>query len=355
MSEEGKKAPGTGAKKRRRILRRVIVTVLVLLVLGSAGLYAYARLKEQYTVTYDAYSATTGTISNSLSFSGTLALRYSATYTASSGTVRAVYVAAGDTVRKGDRLVRLSTGTTCTADYDGRVNVVNVSEGDEITGNNTTLVQIADFEHMMVSFRVDEYDISDVQVGDACTVTATAAEKSFSSRVETINYISGSSGNVAYYTATAWVDVSEGIYPGMQVTVTIPQEEATNVVVLKADALSFSDANQAFVYVMGEDGAMKEQNVEVGVSNGNYVEIRAGLKDGDVVYAVAETETSGGLTSLFSSMFGGQRVNNGNRTNRQSSGSGSGQRSTESGSGSGSGSGRPSGGGPSGGSAGGGN
>ena len=38
---------------------------------------------------------------------------------------------------------------------------------------------------------------------------------------------------MAYYTATANVEVSEGVYPGMQVTVTIPQEEASDVVVLR--------------------------------------------------------------------------------------------------------------------------
>lgn len=307
------------AKKKKRILRRILVTLIVLILAAGIGIYVWARLRDRYTVTYDEYTATTGTISNSLSFSGSLALRDSATYTApSAATVRNVYVASGDAVKKGDRLVRLSSGTTYTADFDGRVNLVSVETGDEVSAG-ATLVQIADFDHMQVSFRIDEYDIGDVRVGDRCTVTATATEKVFSSRVETINYISSSTGNVAYYTATANVDVDSGVYPGMQVTVTVPQEEAVDVVVLKADALSFTLENQAFVYKMKEDETLEEVQVEVGVSNGNYVEIKSGLTSGEKVYAVSETKEDS-LNSLLTGLFGQQQFNRQNRQNRQNNG-----------------------------------
>ena len=295
-------------KKKKRIVRRVIGTLIVLMLIGGAGVYTWAKLKDKYTVTYDEYTATTGTISNSLSFTGSMALRDSATYTASSsGTVRNVYVQNGDRVKKGDRLVRLSSGSLCTADFDGTVNMVSVKNGDEVSAGDT-LVQIADFEHMEVSFRVDEYDIGDVRVGEECTITATATEKVFRSSVDTINYISSSTGNVAYYTATARVDVDGGVYPGMQVTVTIPQEEAVDVVILKADALSFTLENKAFVYKMKEDQSLEEVPVDVGVSNGNYVEIKTGLQSGEKVYAVSKTKEDS-LSSLLSGMFGQRQYN----------------------------------------------
>ena len=305
MSEtKGKK---TG-KKRKRILRRIIVALIALAVLGGAGLYTWAKLKDKYTITYDEYTAATGTISNSLSFSGTLALRNSQTCNASSAaTVRNVYVSAGDQVQKGTRLMRLSNGNVFTADFDGTVNLVGAEAGDEVAGG-TTMVQIADFRHMQVSFRVDEYDIGDVHVGDRCRVTATATEKTFDSAVETINYISSSNGNVAYYTATAFVETDGEVYPGMQVTVTVPQEEAVDVVVLKADALSFSLENQAFVYKMKEDETLEQVEVEIGVSNGNYVEIKSGLESGEKVYAVSKTKEDS-LSNMFASMFGQTQFN----------------------------------------------
>lgn len=296
-------------KRKKRILRKILVTLLVLLLLAGAGMYAYLSLKQEYTVTYTGYTASIGSISNALSFSGSLNLIDNQTYTAgSAGTVRALYVKAGDEVKEGDKLLRLSNGETVKATFDGRVNSVKVDEGDEVSAG-TSLVQVADFTHMKVSIRVDEYDIADVSVGQKCTVTATATEKTFESSIADIDYISASSGNVAYYTATAYVDVDAGVYPGMQVTISIPQEEAQNVVVLKMDALSFDETNSAFVYMYDENQVLVEVPVEVGVSNGNYVEIKSGLKDGDQVYVEVEvTADDSGIASLMSSIFGGQQM-----------------------------------------------
>lgn len=303
-------------KKKGRILRRVLLVLVLILVLGGAGLLTVARLRQEYTVTYDSYSATTGTISNSLSFSGSLQLVDEKTYTASSAsTVRELFVAEGDQVQSGAVLLRLTNGKTYTADFDGRVNLVNVAEGDSVSSGDE-LLQLADFDHMKVSIRVDEYDISDVQVGENCRITTTATDQEFESTIASINYISSSTGSVAYYTATAYVDVTGGVYPGMQVTVTVPQEEASNVVILKMDALSFDQTNQAFVYMMDPDGQMAQVPVTTGVSNGNYVEIKSGLRANDTVYVVSKTETASTMASMFSSMFGSQRINNSNRTNR---------------------------------------
>ena len=314
------------AKRRKKILRRIILLVFLLALLGALGYVGYNRLKAEYTVTYQEYTATTGTISNSLSFSGTLQAVNNKTYTASgSSTVRNIYVSVGDDVKAGDKLLRLASGQTLTADFDGRVNQLPVSEGGEVASGDT-LVQLVDFTHMKVSVRVDEYDISDVRAGDACRVTTTATENTFDSVIDNINYVSSSSGSVAYYTAIAYVDVEGGVYPGMQVTVTIPQEEASNVVILKEDALSFDRTNQAFVYMQDADGQLNEVYVKTGVSNGNYVEITEGLRSGDTVYVEVETETSS-MTSLLSSLFGGRSFMGGGgttRTNRTTPSGGSG-------------------------------
>ena len=298
----------TARPRKRKLFRRLLLTLILLVLVGGAGWYAYRTLRQEYTITYDTYSATTGSISNSLSFSGNLSLIDSATYTASSsGTVKTLYVAEGDEVQEDGKLVRMANGETVTTDFDGRVNVLSVHEGDSvIAGDN--LLQVADFTHLQVSFRVDEYDISDVSVGQACTVTVTALEKEYQSQIASINYISASSGNVAYYSATAYVDVERDTLPGMQVTVSIPQEEAKDVVILKVDALSFDATNQAYVWMKDDSGALEQVFVTTGVSNGNYIEITEGLSDGDEVYVEAKaTQTESG--GLFSGLFGAQQFN----------------------------------------------
>lgn len=315
MSKEKNNAantPRTGKpkKRRRHPVRRVIVTLLVLAVLGLVGFNVYSGLKAEYTVTYMPYTATTGSIFNALSISANVSVKDSETHTAAAAaTVRSIRVAEGDYVKKDDVLLRLSTGGSVKAGIDGRVNRIYVAEGDEVAAG-AELCQIADFDHMEVSMRVDEYDIGSVQVGQECTITTTATEQTFTSKIKNIDYISTSTGTVAYYTALCDLEVKpeDSVYPGMQVTVSIPQESAENVVVLREDALSFDETNSAFVYLKGEGDEMTPQKVTVGVSNGNYVEIKDGIASGDTVYVVAKKTETNPWTMMMQSGFGSNRV-----------------------------------------------
>lgn len=290
-------------RKKRKWIRRLIW--LMVLALAGCGFYfiGLPMLQKSVTTTYDTYTATRGSISNDLSFSGSFALKNAETLTASaSGTVRSLYVSEGDRVSSGDRLLRLSSGETVKASMDGTVNTLDVSAGDEVN-QGQQLCQVADFSTLTVSIRVDEYDIGEVSVGQSCTVTATSQEKQFESKIASINYVSQSTGNVAYYTATADVAVSEGIYPGMQATITIPKASVENAVILKMDALSFDRDNQAYVWMKDDAGELQQVSVALGMDNESYVEITSGLEEGDTVYVEAkEEESSGGLLSLFSGL-----------------------------------------------------
>lgn len=294
-------------KKKRRWLRRLMVWVLVLaLAAGAFTLFVLPTWQAEATTTYVQYTATRGSISNSLSFSGSVSVINNETLTAgASGTVRKLYVSEGDTVSAGDRLMRLSSGETVKANFDGTVNELSVAEGDEVT-SGASLIQIVDFAHMKVSMRVDEYQIASVSVGQTCRLTVKALSQTFGSTITHINRISSSQGSTAYYTVTAELEVSADVLPGMAVTVTIPQEEATDVIILSKSALSFDKDNSAYVYMKDESGSMQKVAVTVGVSNDSYAEITSGLNEGDMVYVEKQETTSGstGLNSLMS-LFGG--------------------------------------------------
>ena len=81
------------------------------------------------------------------------------------------------------------------------------------------------------------------------------------------------------------------------------------MVVLKMDALSFDENNSAYVWMYNDTGELEQVSVEVGVSNGNYVEIKSGLSDGDTVYVESQVEAqASGLSGLLSGMFGSQQI-----------------------------------------------
>ena len=298
--------------RKRRIIKRIIWLIVILAILGGIGYVVYNKLRADYKVTYDPYTATTGSISNSLSFTGSMQLINSATYTASAETkVREIYVSVGDKVKQGAKLLRLSDGTSIEAEFDGTVSAINVAKGDEVKAEDS-LITVADFDKMKVSVRVGESNISSVSVGQDCKVTVSSAGASFDAKIDEINYAEYTGNNVAYYTATVYVDTSatDNIWPGMQATVTVTLDEATDVTMLKNDALSTARDNTAFVYKENANGEMEQVEVTVGVSNGNYVEIKSGVTSGETVYKVAEKEEqASGLAGLFSGLFGNTQVN----------------------------------------------
>ncbi len=302
----------------RRLKRLLIWLALLVIALLAVRFILLPKLEAGATVTYNSYSARIGTISNAMSFSGSISVQNNETITTdSAATVRQIYVAEGDKVTRGQRLVRLSTGDTLKASFDGEVNKISVQVGDEVS-SNASLIQIVDFENMQVSMRVDEYSISDLQVGQDCRITVTALGKTFDSKIAHINRISSGGGNTAYYTVTAELKVTSNVLPGMAATVTIPQEEAIDTVVLNKSALSFARDNSAYVLMYDDQQVLQQVTVTVGLDNDNYVEITSGLKAGDVVYAAVETRAqSGGLMeSLFSGFGGGQTNNRNNQNNR---------------------------------------
>jgi multidrug efflux pump subunit AcrA (membrane-fusion protein) len=296
-------------KKRRskRIKKLIGWLVFLGLLAGAFYLFVLPDLTASATATYDSYTATRGSISNSMSFSGSISVVNSETMTSeAAATVRKIYVAEGDSVALGDKLLRLSDGELFKADFDGEVNEISVEEGDDVAAN-ASLIQIVDFTNLQVSMRVDEYSVSSLTVGEACTISVTALDQTFDSTITHINRISSGGNSTAYYTVTAEFLGTENVLPGMQVTVTIPEEEANDVVILNKDALSFSNGNSAFVLMKNDAGEMEQTQVTLGVDNDNYVEIASGLNEGDTVYVQVQSSTasSGGLASLFASMSGG--------------------------------------------------
>lgn len=117
-------------------------------------------------------------------------------------TVRKIYVAEGDSVKQGDKLMRLSDGEVLKADFDGEINDISREEGDDVSAN-ASLIQVVDFSNLEVSIRVDEYSVSKLSVGQACTITVTALGTTFDSTITHINRISSGNNSSVYYTATA--------------------------------------------------------------------------------------------------------------------------------------------------------
>lgn len=197
---------------------------------------------------------------------------------------------------------------TITAPISGQVITKNFKVGDNITKNTsstTTLATIYDLSSLTFKMSIDELDIQNVKVGQKVTVTADAYEgQTFSGTVTNVSLESSYSNGVSTYPVTVTMDEVGDLLPGMNVDGVITLEEADDVLTIPVDALM--RGNQVYI----KDESVKEQSgpvpagykaveVETGLTNDSYVEIKSGLSEGDVVYVAKSS------TSSANSMMGG--------------------------------------------------
>lgn len=240
-----------------------------------------------------------------------------------------------------------------TAPVTGQVITKNMLVGDVIGTSNfsNTLAVLYDLSAVTFEMYVDELDIGSVVVGQEVNVTADALENvEITGYVTNVSLVSTTSGGVTQYPITVRIDEVGDLLPGMNVTGEIIIEGVKDVITVPTDALQRGN----YVYVKDEtvteeDGdvpaGFRAVEVEIGLSDGDYIQIISGIEEGEEVFTARTT------TSTDSSLFGLEGLTG-------TDGQGSGGMPSESGgfgdpsgssSGSSSGGGMPSGGGPGGG------
>ena len=189
---------------------------------------------------------------------------------------------------------------TITAPISGTVVMKNVKAGDKLDNQtmSTEMAVIYDMSSLECELSVDELYIKNVEIGQSVVITSDAVEgRRYSGQVTNVSVNGTTSGGVTTYPVTIEIlDFDEDLLPGMNIDVEIITSEATDVLAVSVSAVNRGNT----VYVKGEktdendnapDG-FKTVRVETGAYNNQYIEIKSGLKEGDIVY-VPQVQSSG--------------------------------------------------------------
>lgn len=264
--------------KKRTKLKWIILLIIVVLI---AGWFLFFSEKTQ-SAAYTEVPVTEGDLTTYYNFDGLVhAPRIQTIASGEAGTVRTVYVAQNQQVRKGERIYRLDGGETVEADIDGEVTGLFIKEGDVVAAGET-MAEIIDMNRLEVQLDVDEYDVRAVAPGAEVSVTVLAAEQMFEAEVAALNKNGTASGDLSYYTATVPMGEIPGVYPGMQVSAKVLREHVSGAALLRLDAIQFDEYNQPYVEI-GTAEAPQRIDVQVGVSDGVYCQILSGVSSGDTV------------------------------------------------------------------------
>jgi len=194
---------------------------------------------------------------------------------------------------------------TMVAPFDGTIVSVGAEEGDEVS-SGTTIVTLADLNDLRVVASIDETEITKISVGMEATITFDSLTgQTFTGKVLEIPLESTLSNNVVTYEVPVSLEGAEDadVRSGMTANITFVTGQKQNVLVLPLLAVQESDSGTV---VTLSDGTTTP--VEIGIDNGSYVEIVAGLNAGDQVMVSYDTSDEEEETSTGSSLLGGVSI-----------------------------------------------
>ncbi len=183
------------------------------------------------------------------------------------------------------------------------------------TSSPTVIMRIADLSSKQIQAKVDETDIGSVKIGQTATFTVDSfTGRTFTARVTNISQTdtgnswdtssssssssSTSSSSVIYYYVTLDVDdPGNELLPAMTARVEINTAEKAGALAVPISTLK-TDANGSYVIVKNPDGTQENRYVETGIYSDEYVEILAGLSEGE---QVVSTYTAKAATTTTSS------------------------------------------------------
>lgn len=171
---------------------------------------------------------------------------------------------------------------TIKASMDGVITSLRVKEGSMVTAG-MDVAEISDFSKLKIAIKIDEYDILGVEPGKDVDIYIDALEKNYAGKITKISKTATNSGGVSYFEAEVEFEADELVRSGMTVEVKLISREAYGVVSVSMDALRYEKDNTAYVLVRNAEGKEEKKYVTVGITDGNYVEIKEGLSKGDIV------------------------------------------------------------------------
>ena len=179
--------------------------------------------------------------------------------------------------------------TEIRAPFSGVVTRRHVKPGQMLT-TGTPAFDVADFSELEARLSIPEAALADVVVGQLADLSADAFPgRSFGARVDRIAaVVDGHSG-----TAPVTLDVAEAgtaLRPGQLVRVTITLERLQNAVLLPRAAV-LGDRKAPAVYIV-ENGIVHRRDVQLGATQGDQVQVLAGLDVGNEVVVIGQGQLS---------------------------------------------------------------
>ncbi len=184
---------------------------------------------------------------------------------------------------------------------DGKVTEVCVDEGT-YTEENTVILKVADFNRLIVSASIEEYDAPLLETGQKVFMTSDGLEgKEYTGSITKINDSAlATTTNMGSETAVP-VEISvdnpdDVLKPGYNLDLEITVLDKPDVLTVSSGAVR-NDAKSGKSYVFVSDGTkISQREVSTGEENDTVIEIVSGLSEGEEVLSSVSESIKDGMT-----------------------------------------------------------
>ncbi len=174
---------------------------------------------------------------------------------------------------------------TLLSPVNGTVLAINIEAGDSVTPT-TIVAEIADTSVIAVESSVDEEDILSIQVGLPVSVSLDAVSgQSFTGTVTSVGQAEQSQQGAVTFPVTITLDDTRdlALVEGLTASAQVINSQVSDVLMVPVAAVGGSIFEPSVEVVT--DSGTRETPVQLGSSNGSFVEVVSGLAEGETVLA----------------------------------------------------------------------
>lgn len=156
---------------------------------------------------------------------------------------------------------------------------------DSFDMDAVTVMEIIPQSGMKITLTVDESDISALKVGTKLDITAYAlGGDTFDGTVSRIDSTAQNDGGSSKFSVDVDIDTTDDMLPGMNVCASLTAERRGDCLYIPVEAV-MEDAEGYYVYTSYSGEKLSGiKRVELGVSDGENVEVVSGLSENDTVW-----------------------------------------------------------------------
>ncbi|GGI86701.1 RND transporter [Shewanella hanedai] len=175
------------------------------------------------------------------------------------------------------------------AAIDGLISTVDIKEGETVIAGTTNIVgsplmTLADVDSYVAQIRVDEADVSNIEIGQEVEVFAAATpQKASLGQISSISTSAKKDGinKGLYYKVEVILQKGDVVYPGMSCRAEIVLARSGVELIIPIAAVKQLDGAN-FVWVVEENKAVR-RNVQLGLSTDTEQIVLSGLADKELV------------------------------------------------------------------------